>query len=300
MSDDEEFKDAVDVAMTTEPHPLPVIPSQHLASSMGVSNHRVQVMKASFFSDGDDRAQGQQPFSFGVTRPPMFATTPTSTSLLGERPLLRRSGNDMHTPSRTLSSRLQRSSARGSPSPLLSAPGHYPHPAVSSLQAQASVIMAKHNLSQLVERGRSMTTDKTHNVADAGLTMGRTFRVGWGPKWTLAHSGFQISHSKDSKSTGLFSSTSDDEEGLPLRVVVEQVHIGPPKRQSLTPPSQVTSATACAATCIHACTMYSLTSFSFRASLSSSWPYSWNTQPCLMMLGLTPPLTLLQLMATPS
>ena len=75
-------------------------------------------------------------------------------------------------------------------------------------------------------------------MADAGLMMGRSFRVGWGPNWTLAHSGFQISHSTNSKLFGLFSAASNypgDGEGLPLRVVVEQVCIGAPERPSNAP-----------------------------------------------------------------
>ena len=101
--------------------------------------------------------------------------------------------------------------------------------------------MAKHNLSLLVPPSKSLVCDKTSNVADAGLMMGRSFRVGWGPNWTLAHSGFQTSHSTDSKLFGLFSASryTGDGEGLPLRVLVEQVHIGAPERAKATAPKQV-------------------------------------------------------------
>ena len=39
---------------------------------------------------------------------------------------------------------------------------------------------------------------------DAGLFMGRSFRVGWGPGWTLAHCAQQISapHSKEATLKG--------------------------------------------------------------------------------------------------
>ena len=106
--------------------------------------------------------------------------------------------------------------------------------------------MAKHNLSLLVPPSKSLVSDKTSNVADAGLVMGRSFRVGWGPNWTLAHSGVQISHSAatNTKSFGLFSAGFNypsDGEGLPLRVVVEQVHTGTAERKgsSRNTPKQV-------------------------------------------------------------
>lgn len=240
-ADDEEFKDAIDVAMTTEAYPLPVLPSQQLASSMGVSTHRVQVMKASFFGGTEDKSQGKQ-FSFGMSHSPIFHSTTTPSSQLSGHAPLRPSGSGRNTPIQLLSSRLQQTSGKSTP------PAATPtslrqmaHPAVSSLQAQAAVIMAKHNLCQLVPHQRSIVSGKTHNIADAGLVMGRSFRVGWGPNWTLAHSGFQISHSTDSKSFGLFSSGPyGGGEGHPLRVVVEQVNIKSPAKLSV-PTKQVSN-----------------------------------------------------------
>ena len=260
MSDDDEYKDAVDVSVATEPHPLPVVPSQQLASSMGVSTHRVQVMKASFFGASEEERAQPKPFLLGgSSQPPLFQTATTPSPLLGEHqtatPLsaaaLQLSGSNSrrHTPLQLLSSRMHWSgSSRTTPTSSLTPAGpinkppSLPHPAVSSMQAQAAVIMAKHNLSLLVPPTKSLVSDKTSNVADAGLMMGRSFRIGWGPNWTLAHSGFQISDSADSRSFGLFSAASrypGDGEGLPLRVLVEQVHIGAPERTSPTTPKQV-------------------------------------------------------------
>ena len=239
--------------MPTEPHPLPVPPSQQLASSMGVSTHRVQVMKASFFGAGEERAQ-PKPFLLGASQPPLFQPATTPSSLLREHQTgtpvpaalqLSSSSSRRHTPLQLLSSRMHWSgSGRTTPTSSLTpaGPSSLPHPAVSSMQAQAAVIMAKHNLSVLVPPSKSLASDKTSNVADAGLMMGRSFRVGWGPNWTLAHSGFQISHSAHSKPFGLFSAASHypgDGEGLPLRVLIEQVHIGVPERTRATPPKQV-------------------------------------------------------------
>lgn len=240
MSDDEEFKEATDVAMTTELHPFPVPPSQQLASSMGVSTHRVQVMKASFFGADGDNTPLEKQSPLALMHPSIFQTTPTPSSLILEHSPLVRSG-EQRGPLQSLSTRLQRSSVRGSPSSILSAPPErYPHPTVSSLHAQASVIMAKHNLFQLVPREKSLVNNDTNNIADAALMLGRSFRVGWGTNWTLTHSGKPISHSMDGKSVGLFSSVASGSslgssgEGLPLRVVVEQVHIGALEGATLT------------------------------------------------------------------
>lgn len=241
--------------MATEPHPLPVLPSQQLASSMGVNAHRVQVMKASFFGASNEKTQ-PKPFLLTTSQPPLFHTTTTPSSLLGEQsttPMpaipLSSSSSRRRTPLQLLSSRLHWSgSGRTTPTTSLTPAGpidktsSLPHPAVSSMQAQAAVIMAKHNLSLLVSPSKSLISDKTSNVADAGLMLGRSFRVGWGPNWTLAHSGFQMSHSASSKSFGLFSAAShypSNGEGLPLRVLVEQVHICAPERTKVATPKQV-------------------------------------------------------------
>lgn len=259
MSDEDEYKDAIDVTMATEPHPLPAVPSQELVSSMGVNTHRVQVMKASFFGAVEERAQ-PKPFLFGTSQQPLFQMAATPKSLLDEQTAsslsrqLSTSGLKRHTPLHLLSSSRLRWSGSSRTTPTSSQtpggpmdrPSHPHHLAASSMQAQAAVIMAKHNLSLLVPPSKSLVSDKTSNVADAGLVMGRSFRVGWGPNWTLAHSGVQISHSAatNTKSFGLFSAGFNypsDGEGLPLRVVVEQVHTGTAERKgsSRNTPKQV-------------------------------------------------------------
>lgn len=45
---------------------------------------------------------------------------------------------------------------------------------------------------------KSLTHKKQNLLVDAGLMMGRSFRVGWGPNWTLVHSGSEISERTDS------------------------------------------------------------------------------------------------------
>ena len=56
--------------------------------------------------------------------------------------------------------------------------------------------------------------------------MGQSFRVGWGPNWTLAHSGSQISNpstGKVSLFTGFGRPHVDKESGLPIRAVLERI-----------------------------------------------------------------------------
>lgn len=45
----------------------------------------------------------------------------------------------------------------------------------------------------------SVTQGKGHLLMDAALYMGRSFRVGWGPNWTLVHCGNSLSTSAESK-----------------------------------------------------------------------------------------------------
>ena len=211
--------------MTTELRPFPVLRSQDLASSMGVDTHTVQVMKASFFGSADE---AKKPFSLKSSRPPLFKTTITPSSLTRD---LHHSGR--RTPLSPLLSRFHHGRGGSAPpSSLTPPPERFPHPAVSSLQAQASVIMVKHNLSLLLPLERSALRDKTHSIADAGLAMGRSFRVGWGPNWTLVHSGFPLSRSTQTNSLGLFSAAASGGstligggEGIPLTVSMEQVHV---------------------------------------------------------------------------
>lgn len=49
----------------------------------------------------------------------------------------------------------------------------------------------------LVPLERSITYGKGKLLMDMGLFMGRSFRVGWGPNWTLVNSGDQLSACSD-------------------------------------------------------------------------------------------------------
>ena len=85
-----------------------------------------------------------------------------------------------------------------------------PPPTSSLLPMQSSVLVARTDLNVLVPPSDSMVCGRTRMAADAGLFLGRSFRVGWGPNWTLSHSGSSIRPGNSS-----------------LQVVIEKVHPTP-------------------------------------------------------------------------
>ncbi len=197
MSDDDEFEDAVGVVNGAKPHPLPV--SHQLAATMGVHAHRVQVMKASFFGQ-------EEPLKKSFTSPQS-----------GRQSLLKGSNKRAVPPVQT-TPLAQRTMEIGHTSST-----------VTALQAQSAALLAKHDLQTLIPHGDSSMKGREHLIADLGLFMGRSFRVGWGPHWTLSHSGLQLSQSQV-KSRGLFSefgSSVSERSGLPVRAVLERVAVVP-------------------------------------------------------------------------
>lgn len=231
-------------------------PAQEMVG--GSSTHHVQIMKASFFSQDDLNTTYSIPSP--KLHPPLTGRLNRPGSRLEERvpfhPASRSSAHPSPGPSHGL---FQTSllSSRTFPSPLTTIrdQGLFPPPpqtaetvdpftrfhtttrrplpltqrATSGLQAQSAVLMARRNLNVLVPMpGRERC------LCDHGLFLGRSFRVGWGPNWTLAHSGCLVSPSSPSKAaatnrgwgqgSGRFM-TPAEEEGHPIRVVVERVSV---------------------------------------------------------------------------
>jgi hypothetical protein len=93
--------------------------------------------------------------------------------------------------------------------------------------------MAKRDLNVVVP----LVGRKEHILCDLGLFLGQSFRVGWGPNWTLAHSGVTVSPTvsdsgakKGWSQGGIFSSVPKSavaNKGHPIRVMVEQVSVNP-------------------------------------------------------------------------
>ncbi|KAK7077511.1 Nuclear pore complex protein Nup98-Nup96 [Halocaridina rubra] len=68
--------------------------------------------------------------------------------------------------------------------------------------------------SAIVPLASSLLSGQDHNLADMGAFMGRSFRVGWGPGWTLVHAGRHLA--------SLFSVEEDAEEESTSEEIVRQ------------------------------------------------------------------------------
>ena len=92
-------------------------------------------------------------------------------------------------------------------------------------------VIPRGDLNSLVPMSDSLVCGRTRLAADAGLFLGRSFRVGWGPNWTLSHSGSSISGTRHGNGTHS------------LQVVVEKVSPtpfminAPPQKISVSSPN---------------------------------------------------------------
>lgn len=94
---------------------------------------------------------------------------------------------------------------------------HPPAPPTTNNMLQRQLV-PRADLNTLVPMSESLVSGHTRLAADTGLFLGRSFRVGWGPNWTLAHSGSLIDSRSGSKS-GNQTST--------IGVIVERVYPTP-------------------------------------------------------------------------
>ncbi|XP_076117193.1 nuclear pore complex protein Nup98-Nup96-like isoform X3 [Mytilus galloprovincialis] len=180
-------------------------PSSHkLASSMGVSARNVQVMKASFFNEdgiGDGgqktlfskpaaKKQGDVPSLFSSAYKSKYMSPVKLTHLPKEAELRRdEQGGLFHN--RILT-----------PEPIRPSKPTYQPPPVAEHMPLASGLnpddFPKKIVGSRVQRPipnlrESLMYDKQFMIKDAGLFMGRSFRVGWGPGGMLAHCGRTVS-----------------------------------------------------------------------------------------------------------
>lgn len=242
--------------------PTSLLPAQEI---VGTRTHHVQIMKASFFSKKDDLnqtysimsprlhpplAQSSRPGSrleervhFHPSHSPSVQPSPSlSRSMLLQSSLL--TGSTQPSPAHFTSFREQAPPTSEPVDPFShfhpppSSSSRHPRPvaptATSSLQAQSAVLMAKRDLQVLVP----VKDRKERSLCDHALFLGRSFRVGWGPNWTLSHSGLQVSPvSKPAPPTDrgwsrgrLFlpkdpSPSAETEGGHRIRVVLEQLSV---------------------------------------------------------------------------
>ncbi|KAK2827957.1 hypothetical protein Q5P01_018991 [Channa striata] len=164
------------VGLTSAEHES-ISASSHIASTLGINPHTLQIMKASLFAEDEEESdmlqdQGVMRLSTDVSSPrfavPGAQSRPAVGGLL-QAPV---------EPSRSLQW------AGPGPSSFL-LPPRAPEPSIRTVGVRrvGGPVPLKH----------SVTQGKRSLLMDAGLFVGRSFRVGWGPGWTLAHCGQQLS-----------------------------------------------------------------------------------------------------------
>ncbi|KAJ8412445.1 hypothetical protein AAFF_G00127810 [Aldrovandia affinis] len=190
----------------TPAEPDPVSASSHIASAKGINPHTLQIMKSSLFVEDDEgdlfpklgfSLQGlDDSKDFGSPRfmlpapqgrpsggllQPRFSTGGGLFSQLPEAPF---GGipQKLSKPSTPAPSHL---SPWPSPGPSFRLPPPAPEATVRTVGTQRQPM--------LVPLEGSVAHGKGKLLMDLALFMGRSFRVGWGPNWALAHCGDPLS-----------------------------------------------------------------------------------------------------------
>ncbi|XP_051005035.1 nuclear pore complex protein Nup98-Nup96 isoform X2 [Acomys russatus] len=192
----------------------PVSASTHIASSLGINPHVLQIMKASLLVDEEDVDAMDQRFSHfpskGDTiqeicspRLPISAShSSKSRSIVGGLLQSKFSSGAFLSPSASVQEcRTPRtSSLMNVPS---TSPWSVPLPLATVFtvpspapEAQLKTVGIRRQPG-LVPLEKSVTYGKGKLLMDMALFMGRSFRVGWGPNWTLANSGEQLHGSRE-------------------------------------------------------------------------------------------------------
>uniref|UniRef100_A0A8C3VIW9 Nuclear pore complex protein Nup98-Nup96 n=1 Tax=Catagonus wagneri TaxID=51154 RepID=A0A8C3VIW9_9CETA len=193
----------------------PVSASTHIASSLGINPHVLQIMKASLLADEEDvdvvldhrfsRLPSKADMSQEICSPrlPISAThSSKSRSLVGGLLQSKFTSGAFLSPSASLQEcRTPRTSSLMKIAP--SAPWSAPPPLTSVFTVPSPVpevqlkTVGTRRQPGLVPLEKSVTYGKGKLLMDMALFMGRSFRVGWGPNWTLANSGEQLSGSQE-------------------------------------------------------------------------------------------------------
>uniref|UniRef100_A0A8C2Z3Q0 Nuclear pore complex protein Nup98-Nup96 n=1 Tax=Cyclopterus lumpus TaxID=8103 RepID=A0A8C2Z3Q0_CYCLU len=159
--------------------------SGRMASSLGINPHTLQIMKASLFAEDEeesDMIQDQRVMKVDVSSPrivvPGAQSRPSVGGLLQARftsGLFSQLSDSPRPPPLP----------RGSPGP----PSFLLPPRTPELSVRT---VGVRRLGGPVALKESVTMGKGGLLMDAGLFAGRSFRVGWGPGWTLAHCGQRL------------------------------------------------------------------------------------------------------------
>nr|XP_036882090.1 nuclear pore complex protein Nup98-Nup96 isoform X3 [Manis javanica]XP_036882091.1 nuclear pore complex protein Nup98-Nup96 isoform X4 [Manis javanica] len=190
----------------------PVSASTHIASSLGINPHVLQIMKASLLADEEDvdmvldhfsRLPSKADNSQEICSPRLPISTSHSSksrSLVGGLLQSKFTSGVFLSPSASMqecrtpkASSLMNipSTSPWSVSPPLTSVFTVPSPAP---EVQLKTVGTRRQPG-LVPLEKSVAYGKGKLLMDMALFMGRSFRVGWGPNWTLANSGEQLSGS---------------------------------------------------------------------------------------------------------
>ncbi|KAI5620164.1 nuclear pore complex protein Nup98-Nup96, partial [Silurus asotus] len=188
----------------TPAEPEPISASSQIASSLGINPHTLQIMKASLFAGDDDDGDlfyEQLPLKVleEVSSPRhLFAKSQARLSVGGLLQSKLTSGGGLFSqlPEVPFGAILQKPSKPAeAPWPSLSTSIVLPPPVP---EVTLRTVGAR-RLEGPVPLDNSVTVGKSRLLMDAALYMGRSFRVGWGPNWTLVHCGNRLSTSAESK-----------------------------------------------------------------------------------------------------
>ncbi|EPY83493.1 nuclear pore complex protein Nup98-Nup96 [Camelus ferus] len=137
----------------------PVSASTHIASSLGINPHVLQIMKASLLADEED---------VDMVMDQRFSRLPSKAD----------TSQEICSPRLPISATHSSKSRSLAPEVQLKTVGTRRQPGLVPLE-------------------KSVTYGKGKLLMDMALFMGRSFRVGWGPNWTLANSGEQLCSSQE-------------------------------------------------------------------------------------------------------
>uniref|UniRef100_A0A8D0HTZ6 Nuclear pore complex protein Nup98-Nup96 n=1 Tax=Sphenodon punctatus TaxID=8508 RepID=A0A8D0HTZ6_SPHPU len=191
--------------------------SAHIASTLGINPHVLQIMKASLLVDEDDldlildqrfiKPPVKMDTSHEICSPRLPISSlhkqKTHSSVGGLLQSKLASGSFL-SPIATLQNlHSPRTSSLGNTPAAASWPGLSPLASAFSVPSSAPEVQLKtvgaRQQPGLVPLEKSIAYGKGKLLMDMALFMGRSFRVGWGPNWTLVHSGDWLSGSSESE-----------------------------------------------------------------------------------------------------
>ncbi|XP_009989585.1 PREDICTED: nuclear pore complex protein Nup98-Nup96 [Tauraco erythrolophus] len=193
-----------------EPEAVPA--STHIASTLGINPHVLQIMKASLLADEDDldwildHYPGKQPVKTDTSQEICSPRLPISKSQGQKRYsagglLQSKFANVIFQPPSAAPQDLKAPGTLSSPPPTALWSATSPLASVFTVPPSVPEVQIKtvgvRRQQGLVPLEKSITYRKGRLLMDMGLFMGRSFRVGWGPNWTLVNCGDVLSGSSE-------------------------------------------------------------------------------------------------------